>query len=519
MVKIRIVKDIILITLFLLGLYLPLADYFFNFDPTLLDENRALAKLPAFKIDITALSTYPKDFEAFYNDHFGFRRALIFGRSLAFIKLLGVSPNPDVIIGRDGWLFYSEKRALAYYRRVKLFTNAELAQWQQALEKRRDELAQHGSRYLMVIAPNKDTIYPEFMPAEITRINAESRMDQLVNYLQTHSDIDILDLRPALTAAKANQLVYYRTDTHWNQFGALIAYQEIIKRLAGWFPQLQPLPFELTRAKNNRPGGDLTGMINLRSQFSEENTEITAPTLTAQPSFALIPLSFIAPRETPAWQRPVATERKDNSLPTAVVIGDSFGLTLQPFLSEHFKRIAYYIDYGLDQETLSQILEQEQPDVVIHEFAERRFQEQMPYFLQTPATPALQVTDPISPELYLGRNWGALETDNGEAFHWVNNDAEIIIISAGYTQPKLMGELEAGPSLGRSSFTLLVYNETGTVVAYIPVTGRQAIAIQLPLLTPGQSYRYRLHVESQNLPVPNDPRLLNFRVFRLDWDN
>jgi hypothetical protein len=103
------VKDIVLIILFLAGITLPLGDTILGLDPTILNENRVLASLPEFSIDMSLLSTYPKDFEAFYNDHFGFRRTLIWGRSLVMVKLLGVSPNSDVIVCKDGWLFYADK--------------------------------------------------------------------------------------------------------------------------------------------------------------------------------------------------------------------------------------------------------------------------------------------------------------------------------------------------------------------------------------------------------------------------
>lgn len=136
-------------------------------------------------------------------------------------------------------------------------------------------------------------------------------------------------------------------------------------------------------------------------------------------------------------------------------------------------------------------------------------------------TGAANISSPVhaSATLTLGDNWYPVETFNGETFRWVNNDAEIIITPNNDVLPELVAEVEPGPSLGSSSLTLRVYNEAGTEVLQLPITGRQEITLKLPSLTPGKPHRFRLHTDSQGLPVPNDPRLLNFRVFRLGWKN
>lgn len=121
--------------------------------------------------------------------------------------------------------------------------------------------------------------------------------------------------------------------------------------------------------------------------------------------------------------------------------------------------------------------------------------------------------------VWLGDNWYSMETLDDESFHWVNEDAEIIILPDTETPPELIAEIEPGPSLGSTSLTLVIDNEAGTEVGRVLVTGRQEITIPLPPLIPGQPNRFRLRADSQNLPVPNDPRLLNFRVFRLGWKN
>ena len=61
----------------------------------------------------------------------------------------------------NGWIFYIAKESL------ETTTDKELHQWKVLLEKRQQWLARRNIFYLFLIIPNKGTIYPEFMPANI----------------------------------------------------------------------------------------------------------------------------------------------------------------------------------------------------------------------------------------------------------------------------------------------------------------------------------------------------------------
>ncbi len=97
------------------------------------------------------------------------------------------------------------------------------------------------------------------------------RLDQLVAHLAQHSDLEFLDLRPALAAAKAAGDVYAATDTHWNDHGGFVAYRAILGRLRErWFPEMtlfEESDFE--RAEELKPGGDLAGLMGLEDVFPE----------------------------------------------------------------------------------------------------------------------------------------------------------------------------------------------------------------------------------------------------------
>src|SRR5262245_57932336 len=152
--------DIALIGVFVCGITLPLIGLAFDLDASFaINENRVLKTWPSWSWDRAAMAEFPPKFEAYFNDHFGFRKRLIQGLSVAKVLGLGVSSNPDVIMGKDGWLFYAGDGSYDYYRATKPFTPAELERWRQVFQQRHDWLAERGIRYLVFFAPNKETIY------------------------------------------------------------------------------------------------------------------------------------------------------------------------------------------------------------------------------------------------------------------------------------------------------------------------------------------------------------------------
>lgn len=381
--RLRFLTDVVLIAGFLLAIALPLVDVLAGLDPTpALAEKRALAPTPTLRPGEMVSVSYVRALESWWNDNFGFRRALV--RQYSRLQLaLGVSPTKRVILGKEGWLYFAEDDALAAYRAVRPFTPGELARWRRRMEARRDWLTERGIRFLVVVAPNKETIYPEFMPATLNRVGAVTRLDQLLVHIRERSTVQILDLRPVLVDAKATGIIYLRTDTHWNDRGAYLASREVARRLGSPFPRLASLPEPQFEAVT-RTGwsGDLAAMLSLDGRLQE-------PRLELRP---LVPRrARIAESSRNAGDgRPdvTVTETDDPALPRAVMFHDSFGVSLIPFLSERFARIIYWSGSGDWRRNFDPALvERERPDVVIQEIAER--------LLVTPA--ALLGTAPEGP--------------------------------------------------------------------------------------------------------------------------
>jgi alginate O-acetyltransferase complex protein AlgJ len=332
-----------------------------DFDPSL--EKRDPAAFPEMRWRDAA--SIPTAFEAWFSDHFGFRRALVRLSNLARVRL-GSSPSPRVIIGRAGWLFYAGEGSIDQFRRARVFTPNEVRAWRNRFEFRRRWLAARGVHYVLMIAPNKEEVYSDLMPNDVRRLERPGQLDQLLGDLRTHTEVTTIDVRQPLRRARSyGKRVYDRTDTHWNGLGEYTVYSAVTASLHKWFPKVEPLQKSaIAETRHPRRGGDLAALVALPDDLPErEAIDVSARESRAKKADPRV----TAPADTPPHLIPRAREVDDPSLPRAILIGDSFMTSLVQLFAENFSRTLFLGGRGLDEE----VLQQERPDVVIEERIER----------------------------------------------------------------------------------------------------------------------------------------------------
>jgi alginate O-acetyltransferase complex protein AlgJ len=341
-------------------------------------EMRELAPAPAWSWQLGALAAWPAAFRRYFVDHFAFRSRLIHMQAVLSWEWLRTSPSDTVIAGTDGWLFYGDDGGLQDYVQTEPFDEASMEAWRETLERTRDWLDARGIKYLVVFAPDKQMIYPEYMPASLGRLSPKYRVDRLIEYLRRHSTLDPLDLRPAVRSAKSSELLYDRYDTHWNDRGGLVGYQAIMERLQRWFPSMRPLTRDDFVESAAAPSGDRTTMLGLVDQG-----KIAMPGLVRRGGWSARVVEPATPDPYGEEGR-LVSEIPGSSLPRAVVFRDSFAGRLMPYLSEHFSRAVYLWENDFDPT----VVEREHPDVVVQEFVARHLYTFLPYpDLVPPVTP------------------------------------------------------------------------------------------------------------------------------------
>jgi alginate O-acetyltransferase complex protein AlgJ len=362
----------ILVALFLLVIGLPLAANLTGADGA--DpgaENREMAAFPRLEGSWKSAANFGNGLGRWFDDHFGFRAALVrwFGETRLF--WLGVSPSSTVIKGRGGWLFYADDSALDDYVAETPFTPVELRAWRATLVATNDWLNERGVRFVFTIAPDKHVIYPEQMPASLHRVGETSRTDQLFAYLRETTDLDLVDVRPALFEAQGAERLYHLTDTHWNDRGAFVAYREIIEAVRRKVPSV-PAPWnrsDFEPVTRDSEGRDLAGMIGLTRVLRESDLEL----VPRRPRQARV---VEPPGANPTDEEGrLVTEITGSRLPRALIIRDSFASGLAPFLSEHFGRAVYLWQNYVGADAVLQ----EKPTVVIQEIVGRHLLSVTPY--------------------------------------------------------------------------------------------------------------------------------------------
>ena len=188
-------------------------------------EKRDLAALPAFVEDGRLNLDFSDQFEAFVNDNLPLRAQLLTASNLLGGELLhGQSAN--VIVGRDGWLFYSVEAA--DYMNTNALTDRQIRSMAVTLSLIEEDVTSRGGRFTFAAAPNKSSVYPEQMPGRF-RQAPENNLTRLTAEL-ARAGVSFTDLRGALLAGKG-ETVYHRRDSHWNYRGALIGYNALLDSL------------------------------------------------------------------------------------------------------------------------------------------------------------------------------------------------------------------------------------------------------------------------------------------------
>lgn len=249
-----------------------------------------------------------------------------------------------VIKGKEGFLFLQNDTndVIGQITGKRSLTKNQLLTWLWQMERRQVHAAKCGYRYKYLIIPNKHCVYPQYLPDDI-QISSLRPALQLIK-----ADSQTFDYPLPLLANYQNGFTYYRTDTHWNDLGAILTLNNFLGDLSGKIVAID-VGEELAYC------GDLGE--KLKPKMSEAAAPIEFP----------IHHKIIYDNRILNTGRLLITDNEDKSLPIGVIFGDSFFTRHIALLAEYFSRLYYMhaslYDYG--------IIERISPDIVISENIER----------------------------------------------------------------------------------------------------------------------------------------------------
>lgn len=263
----RKIFPLFLIISFLIIIWVPIMQMVFPiFEQIESTEKRALSKIP--KLNLLHPYNFVTDYEKYFNDNFGFRNNLITLRSLILFYVYLQSPSGYVVLGNNGMLFFTP--GLVSNSENTLYSKEVLDTISKAYRDELRLLSKNNIYFISVIAPNKHTIYSEYLPVNYALHKKSYKLDQRIKAIKQIANSQEIDLRKTFIEEKKNKLIYYKTDSHWNNYGSFLAYQEIMKNIKNKFPNLEPLnlnDFDISIRK--KVDGDLATLLGIPTYFED----------------------------------------------------------------------------------------------------------------------------------------------------------------------------------------------------------------------------------------------------------
>ena len=257
-------------------------------------------------------------------------------------------------------------------------------------------LQERDTPFLFVEAPRKPGLDGSLMP-EGTENHCNENADGLLALLE-ENNVPFLDLRPELAGTRETlEAYYFRTDHHWNDEGAFVAFQRITQRIQGQFPgqtvesyvterenwEKTTLPDFFLGSHGRRVGIGFAGVEDffyLTPKFETYlSCSIPGDGIYREGSFAEAALNMeritgepdyynSSPYDVHTGENYAHVRFCNENAPSdkkILMIKDSFGLPVEDFLSTAFREVETLDLRYLENATAVEMIESIQPDMVI----------------------------------------------------------------------------------------------------------------------------------------------------------
>ena len=245
------------------------------------------------RLDVSALldNKYYQAFDQYFNDSFSLRSPLLFAKRWLDYRLFQTTDTDNIHVGANGWLF--SRRSIEDYRKEACRRAPAIEQLLLELHATERIIAASGRRFYFTVAPNKSTIYPEFVGLVSRNESCDrSAYDLLLEALAAHPLKGFVRLDEQLRSAKKSAgLLYDRTHTDWNNLGAKVAAEALQMKIINIPGQKQIVNY---RSSESIGGGDLnqrlmgflteTEDVPVEHHFNSNGTELS-PTIIYGDSF------------------------------------------------------------------------------------------------------------------------------------------------------------------------------------------------------------------------------------------
>ena len=270
---------------------------------------------------------FQREYDDWLGQRIGLRGWLVRTANQLRWSLFGELPSgrgTQVLAGKDGFLF--EKAYVDAYAAGGDRSDEELREVSRMTRRLQDFLAGDGIAFLLVVAPSKAEVYPEYLPdaADVAgRGGRTSTYEGIIDYL--HEDgVNVLDAHELFLRWRREEpelsLLFAKGGTHWNRYGAARVVERMTDRLR-----------ELTG--RDIPGIRVVGSVTNRTVVGVDN------------DLGDLANQLWGRRLAGPQVHPVLERVEGGHLPRILFVGDSFIFTLTEWMDErrlYENRLTYY---------------------------------------------------------------------------------------------------------------------------------------------------------------------------------
>ena len=304
----------------------------------------------------------------YFSKHYAFRAEIISADAAAQSKLFGTSNLDSVTVGKDGWLFYSS--TLDNYLGKNLMSQRAVFNTVKNLKIVQEYLDGKGVKFLFTVAPNKNSLYPEYMPDYYSKKETDGSNIEAFKAEAEKTALNYCDVFSVLSSSK--EILYHEQDSHWNNKGALTAYNTVLDSLGKAHDDYSDV--SVSRKKSFY--GDLGKMLYPSNQKPEYNYEYDI-----QWGY-----SYVTP--TKSVEEAIIITENSNAVGRLYMYRDSFGNALLPFFANAYSSAYFTKAFPVNLALEAQV---QKSDTVIFVIAERN----LVWFAENPPViPAKQISLP-----------------------------------------------------------------------------------------------------------------------------
>lgn len=346
----------VILILFLCFLIMPNIIYrifYKNFDHTNY-ENRTLASKPIFMS--TNINEYPKKYEEYFNDYLPFRNELVKLKNLNDIFIFKNVFNRIVFLGKEKWLFHK-------WNNIYSFNEEELETAKNNLVHFRDELKKKNIDFILLICPDKQLVYPEYVPNYIKGKLPNNGTEIFVEYIKDNTDIKVVYPKEELLKYKDKYQLYYKYDAHWNTLGAYIEYTQLMKSFGIYIDNIDNVDIKDFDGNQSYNLGvyqynDMAYLLSLNSlkYYNDDKTYIISNYITKN-----YETNYYISSENFSFNSK-SYKSKDNIM----IIRDSFGLNMIDYIATGFRQSKFIHLDTFKNENITEC----KPDIVVFQLVE-----------------------------------------------------------------------------------------------------------------------------------------------------